>query len=162
MVLDAIFLLILLLFVFQLKKKGHASAKTTLKSVTVLQYDVFNHVWAGAPICYLELSDKLQKRIYRTVGLSLASSLEPLAHRRNVANLTSLFYRYYFGRYSSELAQVIPLPYSRVRSTRYSDGLHDFSVTIPSCYKDVYLNSFFLCTARLWNSPPLECFPSTF
>ena len=38
------------------------------------------HVWAGAPSCYLELLDKLQKQIYRTVGPSLAVSLEPLAH----------------------------------------------------------------------------------
>ena len=55
------------------------------------------HVWAGAPSCYLELLDKLQKRICRTVGPSLAASLEPLAHRRNMASL-SLFYRYYFDR----------------------------------------------------------------
>ena len=34
-----------------------------------------------APSCYLELLDKLQKRICRTVGPSLAASLEPLAHR---------------------------------------------------------------------------------
>ena len=39
------------------------------------------HVWAGASSCYLELLDKLQKRICRTVGPSLAASLEPLAHR---------------------------------------------------------------------------------
>ena len=39
------------------------------------------HVWAGAPSCYLELLDKLQKRICRTVGSSLASSLDCLAHR---------------------------------------------------------------------------------
>ena len=45
------------------------------------------HVWAGAPSCYLELLDKLQKRICRTVGPSLAACLEPLAHRRNVASL---------------------------------------------------------------------------
>ena len=45
------------------------------------------HVRAGAPSCYLELLDKLQKRICRTVGPSLAASLEPLAHRRNVASL---------------------------------------------------------------------------
>ena len=51
------------------------------------------HIWAGATNCYLELLDKLQKRICRTVGPSLAASLEPLAHRRNVASL-SLFYRY--------------------------------------------------------------------
>ena len=119
------------------------------------------HVWAGAPSCYLELLDKLQKRICRTVGPSLAASLEPLAHRRNVASL-SLFYRYYFGRCSSELAQLVPVPYSRGRSTHYSDRLHDFSVTIPRCYKDVYVNSFFPCTARLWNSLPIECFPLTY
>ena len=39
------------------------------------------YVWAGAPSCYLELLDKLQKRICRIVGPSLAASLEPLAHR---------------------------------------------------------------------------------
>ena len=39
------------------------------------------HVWAGGPSCYLELLDKLQKRLCRTVGPSLAASLEPLAHR---------------------------------------------------------------------------------
>ena len=76
------------------------------------------HVWAGAPSCYLELLDKLQKRICRTVGPSLASSLEPLAHRRNVASL-SLFYGHYFGRCSSELAHLVPLPYFRGRSTHF-------------------------------------------
>ena len=116
------------------------------------------YVWAGAPSCYLELLDNLQKRICRTVGPSLAASLEPLAHRRKIASL-SLFYRYYFGRSSSELAELVPLPYSRRMSTRYSGRLHDFSVTIPGCYMDVYVNSFFPRTARLWNSLPMECFP---
>ena len=44
------------------------------------------HVWADAPSCYLELLDKLQKRICRTVGPSLAASLEPLVYCRNVAS----------------------------------------------------------------------------
>ena len=92
---------------------------------------------------------------------SLAASLEPLPHRRNVASL-SLFYRCYFGRCSSELTQLVPLPVSRGRPTRYSDRLHDFSVTIPRCSKDVYVNSFFSRTARLWNSLPIECFPLTY
>ena len=96
------------------------------------------HVWVAAPSCYLELLDKLQKW---TVNLSFTASLEPLAHRQNVASL-SLFYRYYFGRCSSELVQLAPLPYSRGMPTHYSDKLHDFSVTIPRCYKDVYVNSF--------------------
>ena len=108
------------------------------------------HLWAGASRCYLELLEKLQKRICRTVGSSLTASLEPSAHRLNVASL-SLFYRYCFVRCSSELAQLVPLPFSRRRSTRYSDRLHDFSVTIPRFYKDVDVNSFFPRTARLWN-----------
>ena len=37
-------------------------------------------VWTGAPNCYLELLDKLQKQICRTVGLSLATSIEPFTH----------------------------------------------------------------------------------
>ena len=101
------------------------------------------HVWAGSPSCYLELLDKLQKQIGRTVG-------------------PSLFYRYYFGRCSSQMAQLVPLPFSQRRSTCYSDGLHDFSVTIPRCYKDVYVNSFFPCKTRPWNSLPTECFPLTY
>ena len=90
------------------------------------------HVWDGAPSCYFELLDELQKRIYRAVGPSLAACLEPFTHCQNVANL-SLFYSYHFGRCSSELAQLVPLPYSRGRFTRYSDRLHDFSVAIPRC-----------------------------
>ena len=35
------------------------------------------HVWTGAPSCYLELLEKLQKRICRTVASSLAASLDP-------------------------------------------------------------------------------------
>ena len=101
------------------------------------------HVWASsAPSCYLELLDKLQKRKCRTVGSSLAASLESLGHRQNVACL-SHFCRYYFGRCSSELAQMVPLPFSQGRSIHYSDTLHDFSVTILKCYKDVNVNSFF-------------------
>ena len=119
------------------------------------------HVWTGALSCYLELFDKLQNGICRTVGPSLAASLEPLAHRWNVTSL-SLFYRYYLGRCSSELAQLVPLPFSWGRSTLYSDRLHDFSVTIPRCYKDVYINSFFPRTDRLWNYLPIECFPLTY
>ena len=70
----------------------------------------------------------------------------------------TFIYRYYFDRCSSELAEMVPLSFSRGRSTRFSDRLHNFSVTIPRCYKDVYVNSFFPCTARLWNSLPTECF----
>ena len=112
------------------------------------------------PSYYLELLDKLQKWICRTVGPSLAVLLEPLAHRHNVSSL-SLLYRYYFGRCSSEVAQLVLLPHSWGRSTGYSDRLHCFSVSIPKCYKDVYVNRFFPRTARLLNILPIECFHLT-
>ena len=90
------------------------------------------------PSCYLEMLDKLQKEICRVVGPLHATSfaLEPFAHCQNITSW-SLFYRYYFSRYSSELAQLVPLPYSRVRSTNCRHRLDDFSVTICRCYKDV-------------------------
>ena len=69
------------------------------------------YIWTGAPSCFSDF-DKLQKGICRTVGPSLAASLEPLAHQRKVGSL-SLFCRYYFVKCSSELAQLIPLLYSR-------------------------------------------------
>ena len=89
------------------------------------------HVLAGALSCYLELLNKFQKWICRTVGPSLAASLEHL----------SFFYMFYFGGF--------PLCYSSGRSTDYSYRLYDFSVTNPRCYKDVYvitqLDSGILC-----------------
>ena len=114
--------------------------------------------WASALSGYLVLLDKLQKRILSTVSLSLAASFESLVYCQIVTSL-SVFYSYYFGRCSSDMAQLLPIPYLCGRSTRYSDRLHDFSVTIPRCYKDVYVKSFFPRTARLWNFLPIECFP---
>ena len=93
------------------------------------------YVQVDAPSCYLELYDKLQKW---TVGPSLAASLEPLAHHGNVASL-SLLYRFYFRRCSSELAELVPLPYSQGRSTcpfldftRTSMSPHSFLTQLDS------------------------------
>ena len=65
--------------------------------------------------------------MHRTVGNSFAAFLETLAQCENV---TSKSYRYYFGRCSADLAQLVPLSYSQGRSTQYSDRLHDFSVIL--------------------------------
>ena len=103
----------------------------------------FCHVWAIIPSCYLELQDKLQKQIYRTVGPLLTASLKPLAHHQNVASL-SLFYRYYFGRCLSKLAELVPLPCSQGRSTHYSDRLHIFchhSQLLQGCLCQQFLSS---------------------
>ena len=74
--------------------------------------EYFYHVGAGAPNSYLVMLDKLQERVCRTVGPSLATSLEPLTHPRNVSSL-SIFYRYSFGRSSSEPSKLVPLSYHR-------------------------------------------------
>ena len=85
--------------------------------------------------------------IYKTVGPTLAASLEPFTVCRNLASL-SHFYRCYFGRSSFKQAELVLLPLSPDRCTLYFDRLHDFSVTSPRCYMDVYVNSFFPHTAR--------------
>ena len=48
------------------------------------------YVWAGTPCRYLDMLDKLQKRICRTAGASLASSFEPLALHQNVTSFLSI------------------------------------------------------------------------
>ena len=116
------------------------------------------HIWAGAP-SYLELSDKLHNRICKTISPSLATSLESLAHYRNVTSL-SLFYWYYFGRCSSALncfhflilqgVLLVNLIACKIFLSPFLD------VTRMS------VNNFFACTARPWNSLPIECFPLTY
>ena len=115
-------------------------------------------VWAGAPSCYLHMLDKLQIWICRTVVSTLAAFLEPLDHHQNVV-IIIFFYRHYFGRYSSRLVELVPLPYFWGWSTCDSYRLHDFSVNFPRYYQDVYVNSFLLhTTTTFWNSLPAEYF----
>ena len=49
----------------------------------------------------------------------------------------------YFGGFSFELVQPVPLLYSQERSTRYFDWSYDFSIVFPRFYEDVYVSSFF-------------------
>ena len=58
-------------------------------------------------------------------------------------------------------AEVFPISITLVdvhlnRLTGSSDFSTEFSVTIDRCYTDVYVNSFLLSTAKLWNSSPIE------
>ena len=91
--------------------------------------EYYCHVWAGARSWCLDMLDKLQKQLHRTVDPKHGASLDFLGHCRNIVNL-SPFYRYFIVRCSSELAELFLLPYSQGRSTSYSDRLHDFSVNI--------------------------------
>ena len=93
------------------------------------------HIWVGAPSCCLGLLDKLQKWIWRTLGPSLAVSLEPLFHRQNIA---SLIFSMGITLVNAHLNLLNWFHYVILeKSTRYSDRLLDFSVTTPRCYNDV-------------------------
>ena len=72
------------------------------------------HLLIGAPSYSLDKLDKLQKQVCATVCPSLAASLDPLGHRQNLATLI-LSYRYYFGRFSSQKAELVQLPHCSKR-----------------------------------------------
>lgn len=95
---------------------------------------------------------------------SLSAFLESLAHRRNVTS-PSIFYRYQFSICSSEHDhhhKLVPLLYSRGRSTHYSDWFHELSVAISKYHKDVLVNSFFRRIVKLGNNFNVDSFPLTF
>ena len=129
--------------------------KSTIRSCMEYCY----HVWAGASSCYLELFDatKTNMRGCWPITCCFSSTFGSLSKCSQLKSFLQVI-----CRYSSELAEMVPFPYSQVRSTRYSNRLHDFSVTIPRSQKDAYANSFFLCTVRLWKSLPITHFPLSY
>ena len=118
----------------------------------------------GQEYCCIEFNLNFQTFQFATEIVSLGTD-PPLGYLQwvNVAS-SSFFHRYYIGRCSSELAELVLPPHYCGRSTRYSNMLHGFSVTIPRYYKDVYANSF--CSHSFSSSPwcplPAECFPLTY
>ena len=68
----------------------------------------YHHVWSTVIMSGLVLLIATWN-CWTSYKATLAASLEALAHRWIVASL-SLFYRYYFDRCSSELAQQVLLP----------------------------------------------------
>ena len=92
---------------------------------------------------------------------SLTSTLDPLSLRRKVASL-SLFYRYYFGHCSDELATCIPSPMARPRSTRQATFAHNYCVELSNARINRFSDGFFPSTSHLWNSLPSSVFPASF
>ena len=96
--------------------------------------------------------------VFSVTLLSISIKL-PYVHARSTVVMSRLVL---VATWSQLLAQLVPLSCSQGRSTGYCGRFYDSSVTIPRCYKDVYVNSFFPLTARLWNSLPIECFSLTY
>nr|CAI5857877.1 unnamed protein product [Callosobruchus analis] len=98
----------------------------------------------------------------RTVRLidmpDLTKDLHSLDHRRRVAGL-SLFCRFYHGRRSSELSQIITPKTVRTRNTREALHVHPYQVEVPTPRTSLLQHSFFWKTSTLWNEFPGSLFP---
>ena len=119
-----------------------------------------SHIWGGSPSTLL--LDRVESKAIRLINCaSLTSNLEPLSLRHDVAAL-SLFYRYYFGHCSRELAACVPPDMVRLRSTRQATLSHNFCVYIGNSRIDRFDVCFFPSTAHLWNSLPSYVFPDSY
>ena len=115
-----------------------------------------SHTWGSSP--YTSLLDRVESKAIHLIGdPSLTSTLDPLSLCRKVASLF-LFYRYYFGHCSCELAACIPPPMARPRSTRQSTFAHNYCVELSNARINRFSDGFFPSTSRLWNSLPPSVF----
>ena len=87
------------------------------------------NVWASALTWFLDMLDKLQKWICRTVGPSLTASLEPLALLRNAASLVHSIGITSIDVHLHQLNWFL-FPHSRGRSTCYDGRSRDISLTV--------------------------------
>ena len=73
-----------------------------------------------------------------------------------------LFYRYYVGHCSDELATCIRPPMARPRSTRQATFAHNYCVELSNTRINRFSDGFFPSTSHLWNSLPSSVFPASF
>merc|ERR1712002_627228 len=107
-----------------------------------------SHMRGGEGSSAASLLDRVESKAIRLINdPSLTSPRESLSLRRKVASL-SLFYIYYFGRYSLELASCIPPPLERPRNTRQSANAHRYSVSIANSRVNSFDNCFFPSTSK--------------
>ena len=106
-----------------------------------------SHIWGSSP--YTSLLDRIESKAIRLIGdPSLTSTLDPLSLRRKMASL-SLFYRYYFGHCSDELAACIPPPMARPRSTHQATFAHNYCVELSNARINRFSDGFFPFTSHL-------------
>ena len=151
-------------YIISIAKTASKKIGALFRSMTFLSPEVALYLYKSTIhpcmeyCCYLELLDKLQKQICRTVGPSLAASLEHLTHHRNVASL-SLFYGYSVVDVLQNWLNWFHFPFLKAGLLFTLIDCMTFLSPFPDVARmSVYVNSFFPCTARLWNSQPIECF----
>ena len=112
---------------------------------------------------HMYLLDRIESKVIRLVNsTNVTSKLDPLK-LFHVVGSHSLFYRYYFGFCSQELAACVPPPSARPRNTRQATTSHDYCVAIDNSRVGCYdVCCFFPSTVNLWNSLPSHVFPNTY
>ena len=87
-----------------------------------------SHIWGGSS--FTSLLDRVESKAIRLINDStLTDSLDSLSLRRKLASL-SLFYKYFNGRCSVELAGCVPPLLRRARNTHQATFSHRFCVEL--------------------------------
>ena len=105
------------------------------------------HIWGSSP--YTSPLDRVESKAIRLIcDPSLTSTLDLMSLCCKFASL-SLFYRYYFGQCSDELAACIPPPMARPLSTRQASFAHNCCVELSNARINRFSDGFFPSTSRL-------------
>ena len=116
-----------------------------------------SHIWGSSTF-----ASRVESKAIPSIGdPSLALTLDPLFLRHKVTSL-SLFYNYYFGHYSDELAACIPPPMAQPHSTWQASFAHSYFVELSNARINLSSDGFFPSISRLWNSLPSSAFPASF
>ena len=94
-----------------------------------------SHIWGGAPKngCH-DLLDRVQKCIVNIIGSNLSIALQSLSHRRHVASLRIDLP----CKCSAEIAGFVPPRQVNVRTTSFSERLHQYCVCSTQCNRMFY------------------------
>ena len=109
----------------------------------------------------LGILDKLQNGYVGQLVFRLLSLLNPWLVERNLASLPACLFLQLL------LSQAVIHPslldwFCSWALRCYSNRLHDFFVSIPRCYEDIYIHGSFPHATRLSNPLPVECFLLTY
>ena len=143
-------------------KKYFTPSESALSMLPIPKMEYNSHLWADASKSALAFVTRIQSQALKLIGDDrVVSSITSMGHRRNVSCI--LFYKYYFGKCSSGLSELIPPHQVFTRNTKLSDRSHAFTFATMTHRTTHYReNSFFTRTARLWNDLPANIFPECF
>ena len=118
---------------FRTKKLYTSQQLLTLyKALIRPSLEYCSHVWSSAPKHTLRPLDSIERRAIRLIGdHEWTKALDTLEHRRQVGDLT-LFYRYFQGKCSADIANLIPPRATNSRNTPRTAASHPYVVQLST------------------------------